>query len=342
MITPPFLKSGDLVAITSTARKITLQELQPSIDLFKSWGLYVMLAPNLFESDNQYAGTDEQRAADLQFLLDDENVKAIMCARGGYGTVRIIDRLDFTKFRLSPKWIVGYSDVTILHSHINKNYDIETLHAIMPVNFSSDNEFTNKSFDKLHRCLFGETPVYKANTHKLNRLGESRGQLTGGNLSIIYSLSGSISDNDTEGKVLFIEDIDEYLYHIDRMMQTLKRAGKLSNLAGLVVGHFTNMRDNEVPFGRNAEEIILETVKEYNYPVAFGFPTGHEPENMPFIEGREVILLVSESEVQLKFLEALNPKGFGKFRNMIKPALWVIGGFAVLYLLYSLLLGRFS
>ncbi len=340
MITPPFLKPGDLIAITSTARKITEEELQPAIAHFKSWGLYVMFAPNLFERDNQYAGSDEQRTSDFQYLLDDDNVKAIVCARGGYGTIRIIDKLDFTKFRTSPKWIVGYSDVTILHSHINRNCNTETLHAIMPVNFSVSNEDTLKSFDQMRKCLFGELPVYKMHPNKLNRTGEAKGQLTGGNLSIIYSLSGSDSDVDTTGKVLFIEDIDEYLYHIDRIMQSLKRSGKLSNLAGLVVGHFTNMHDNEVPFGKSAFEIIKDAVKDFDFPVAFGLASGHEAENLPLIEGREVIMQVNNDEVILKFLEPEMHKGFSRFKNILKPSAWIIGGFILLYLLYSLFLGR--
>ncbi|HLN52277.1 MAG TPA: LD-carboxypeptidase [Lentimicrobium sp.] len=342
MTTPPFLKAGDLIAITSTARKITREELQPSIDLFKSWGLYVMLASNLFEADNQFAGTDEQRTTDFQSLLDDENVKAIFCARGGYGTVRIIDKLDFTKFRSAPKWIIGYSDVTVLHSHISTNYNIETLHAIMPVNFSADSKEAKKSFESLYSTLFGELPAYKAGPNNFNRTGEARGQITGGNLSILYSLLGSNSDIETTGKILFLEDIDEYLYHIDRMMQSLKRAGKLSNLAGLAVGHFTNMRDNEIPFGKRPEEIITEAVREYNYPIAFGILAGHEPENMPLILGREVMLQVTNSESNLKFMEPLESRGLRRFKNIFKPALWVIGGFVILYLLYSFLLGRFT
>ncbi len=340
MITPPFLKPGDVIAITSTARKISREELEPSVELLKSWGLYVIFAPHLFESEYQFAGSDEQRRADFQQLLDDDNIKAIVCARGGYGTIRIIDKLDFTHFRSSPKWIIGYSDVTVLHSHINKILSIETLHAIMPVNFNDTDEAVRNSFDNLHNCLFGELPFYKFSSHKLNTTGEARGQITGGNLSIMYSLLGSESDIDTTGKILFFEDIDEYLYHIDRMMQSLKRAGKLANLAGLVIGHFTNMHDNEVPFGKDSYEIIKEAVKEFKYPVAFGFPVGHEPDNMPLIEGREVMLQVNNDEVTLKFLEPDNVKGFNRFKNIIKPVLWIIGGFMILYLLYSLFLGR--
>jgi muramoyltetrapeptide carboxypeptidase len=342
MITPPFLKSGDLVAISSTARKITLSELQPSIDLFKSWGLSVILAPNLFESENQFAGSDKQRADDLQHFLDDEKVKAIICARGGYGTVRIIDILDFTRFRAAPKWIVGYSDVTVLHSHINKNFEIETLHSAMPVNYNASNKSTKESFDNLQRCLFGEIPHYSIKPHNLNRQGEARGRITGGNLSILYSLIGSNSDIDTTGKILFLEDIDEYLYHIDRMMQSLKRSGKLNNLSGLVIGHFTDMRDNEVPFGKSAEEIIREAVEEFDYPVAFGLPVGHEPVNMPIIEGREVLLQVQDNETNLKFLESQGLKEYGMLKAILKTSLWIIGGFISLYLIYSLILGRFS
>ena len=208
MTTPAFLKTGDTIAIAAPARKITPEELQPAISTFESWGLKVVLPANIFSIHHQFAGTDEQRSADMQSLLDDEEVRAIICARGGYGTGRNIDKLDFTRFRSSPKWIIGYSDITVFHSHIQENLEIETLHATMPINFLSDNEETKQSIASLKECLFGENPLYNISGSPFNRAGSSQGVLTGGNLSILYSQLGTPSDIDTNGKILFIEDID--------------------------------------------------------------------------------------------------------------------------------------
>ncbi len=222
MLTPAFLQPGDTIAIAAPARKITPEELNTAIEVFESWGLKVLLSPNLFAINNQFAGSDEQRIADLQGLLDDESVKAIISARGGYGTVRAIDKLDFTKFLLSPKWIIGFSDITVLHSHIHKHFGTETVHSLMPINFDLSSEDSKQSIEGLRKCLFGENLSYTISSHPYNRNGVTRGILVGGNLSILYGLLGSPSDIDTAGKVLFIEDIDEYLYHVDRMMVSLK------------------------------------------------------------------------------------------------------------------------
>ncbi len=300
MITPTYLKKGDKIAIASTARKISEQEVLPSINKFKEWGLDVVLGNNLFKEYNQFAGTDKQRAEDFQNMLDDESIKAVICSRGGYGTVRIIDMLDFSNFVKKPKWIIGYSDATVLHSHIHTNYGIETLHAVMPYNFSADGS-DNQSLNTLRKSLFGEKLSYSINCVSLNREGEAKGILTGGNLSILYSLCGSKSDIDTRGKILFIEDLDEYLYHIDRMMMNMKRTGKLDGLAGLIVGGMTEMKDNTVPFGKTAEEIIYEAVKEYNYPVCFGFPAGHIKDNCAMIIGRKAKLYVNKDNTELQF-----------------------------------------
>jgi len=294
---PQPLKAGDIVAIVATARKISEAELEPAKRLFESWGLRVVLPKNIYAEDNQFAGTDEQRAADLQWALDNEELKAVVCARGGYGTVRIVDRIDFNRFAKNPKWIVGYSDVTVLHSHIHTSLGIPTLHATMPLNIPADAvEKSYPSTEALKRALFeGKTECQTA-AHPLNRRGDATATVVGGNLSILYSLCGSASDIDTEGKILFIEDLDEYLYHIDRMMQNLKRTGKLKGLKGLIVGGVTNMHDNTIPFGKTAEEIVMDAVKDYDYPVCFNAPFGHiETENKALILGEKLTML-SHSE----------------------------------------------
>lgn len=339
MITPEFLKPGDKVAIVATARKISSAEVEPAIRILKSWGLEVITGDSLYETDRQFAGSDSQRTVDLQTMLDNQEVKAIMCARGGYGTVRIIDELDFTAFVKHPKWIIGYSDITVLHNHINTVHGIETLHATMPVNFPSDG--TLPAVEALKSALLGEAPDYKMASGKLSRAGHARGQVIGGNLSILYSLSGTPSALDTSGKILFIEDLDEYLYHIDRMMMNLKRSGKLENLAGLVVGGMSGMRDNAVPYGMTAEEIIFDAVKSYKYPVLFDFPAGHIKENMPLIMGREAVLDVNTEGSALTFTLPPKTTKAGRFKMQAKPVLFILGFFVLLYLLYAWLLGEF-
>jgi muramoyltetrapeptide carboxypeptidase len=299
MIQPPCLKKGDKIGIVAPARSITFDEVHPSIRLFQNWGLEVVLGTYIFGTQNQYAGTDSQRQADFQQMLDDPSIRAIICARGGYGTVRIIDNLDFTGFCRNPKWIAGYSDITVLHAHICKYFRIETIHSIMPVNIKEDN-FKGDSAESLRKALFGEKLFYSKPITFHFKTGLSEGILTGGNLSILYSLMGTASELDTTGKILFLEDVDEYLYHIDRMMINLKRAGKLNNLTGLIVGGMDRMNDNEIPFGKTANEIISEAVAEYNYPVCFDFPAGHGEENLALILGRNVRFKVN-NEVQIEF-----------------------------------------
>ena len=296
MIQPSYLKKGDKIAIVASARKISREEIKPAIDIFKNWGLEVVLSKNLFKSDNQFSGTDDERTEDLQTILDDVSIKAIISARGGYGTIRIIDKIDLAKFKQHPKWIVGYSDITVLHSHIH-NLGIETIHATMPINFTKNAAAT----ESLRSALFGEQLKYELENHPLNKKGICEGELTGGNLSLIYALTGSVSDINTQGKILFIEDLDEYLYHIDRMMVNLKRSGKLSHLAGLIIGGMTDMKDNAIPFGKTAEEIILDAVKEYDYPVCFNFPAGHIDKNMALYFGKKVKLKV-EAKTSLTFI----------------------------------------
>lgn len=292
------MQQGDTIAIVCTARKITEAELRPAINTLETWGYKVKLGSTIGLDRDQFGGTDEQRAADMQAQLDDPNVKAILCARGGYGTVRMVDRLDFSAFAKDPKWLIGYSDVTVLHAHINQNFAVPTLHATMPVNFATN---TPTALESLHQVLQGERPEYNFPTHELNSAGEAEGILVGGNLSVLYSISGSVSDIDTDGKVLFLEDLDEYLYHVDRMMMQLKRSGKLAKLAGLVIGGMSDMNDNTIPFGRTAEQIIKEHVAEYNYPVAYGLPAGHQADNRALVLGAAVKLSVSAEGSKLSF-----------------------------------------
>jgi len=295
MIIPEKLKIGDKIGIISTARKITIEELNPAIKTIESWGLKVVLGANLFQEDDQFSGTVDQRTNDLQIMIDDNSIKAILCARGGYGTVQIIDAINFTNLKKNSKWIVGYSDVTVLHSHLN-NLGIASLHATMPINFESN---TNESLVSLKNALFGNLNNVECKAHPLNKFGKIEGDIVGGNLSILYSLLGSQSDINTIGKILFIEDLDEYLYHIDRMMMNLKRNGIFGNLKGLIIGGMSDMNDNSIPFGKTAEQIILEYTKEYDFPICFGFPAGHLADNRCLRLGIHSVLEISKNGVSL-------------------------------------------
>ena len=297
MTDTPFLKRNDKIAIIATARKISEEELSFAIETLISWGLNPVLGKNIYAIENQFAGSDLQRAEDLQQAINDDSLKAILIARGGYGTVRIIDDVDFSKLKTNPKWIIGYSDVTVLHSHIQTHIGIATLHATMPINFSKNAE----AVETLRKCLFGEKISYQFEANSLNKTGDVSGILVGGNLSLLYALSGTASDIDTNGKILFLEDLDEYLYHIDRMMLNLKRSGKLQNLKGLVIGGFTDMKDNAIPFGKTVEQIILDAVKEYNYPVCFNFPAGHIDKNLAVYFGKQADLKISSTTCFLNF-----------------------------------------
>ena len=295
MIIPEKLKIGDKIGIISTARKITMEELNPAIKTLESWGLKVVLGINLFQEDNQFSGTVEHRTADLQSMIDDNSIKSILCARGGYGTVQIIDAINFTNLKKNSKWIVGYSDVTVLHSHLN-NLGIASLHATMPINFESN---TKESLSSLKNSLFDNLNRIECKAHPLNKFGKIEGDIVGGNLSILYSLLGSQSDIDTTDKILFIEDLDEYLYHIDRMMMNLKRNGMLRNLKGLIVGGLGDMNDNSIPFGKTSEQIILEYTKDYDFPICFGFPAGHLVDNRCVMLGVNSVLEISKNGVSL-------------------------------------------
>ena len=297
MITPPFLKAGDTVALVCTARKFFPEDAKPAIDLLESWGLNVKLGATIGLDNFQLGGTDTERASDFQAQLDDENVKAIWCARGGYGTVRIIDSLDFTNFKQHPKWIMGFSDVTVLHSQLNIER-VATLHSIMPFTVPNAPEEVKET---LRKALFGERISYTIPSKSYDVKGTASGELVGGNISILYSLLGSKSAIDTKDKILFIEDLDEYLYHIDRMMYNLKRNGYFENVKGIIVGSMTDMHDNEIPFGQNEVQIITEIAKENRIPIAFQFPAGHQSDNRTLILGKQVDFEVTESAVVLSF-----------------------------------------
>ena len=297
MIIPPFLKAGDTVALVCTARKFFPEDTKPAIDLLESWGLNVKLGATIGLDNFQLGGTDNERAADFQAQIDDENVQAIWCARGGYGTVRIIDSLDFTKFKKHPKWIMGFSDVTVLHSQLNVER-VASLHSIMPFTVPTAPDEVKET---LRKALFGETLSYSIPSKSYDVKGTASGELVGGNISILYSLLGSKSAIDTKDKILFIEDLDEYLYHIDRMMYNLKRNGYFEQVKGIIVGSMADMHDNEIPFGQNEVQIITEIAKDFSIPIAFQFPAGHQSDNRTLILGEQVDFEVNEKEIKLKF-----------------------------------------
>ena len=295
MIIPKKINIGDKIGIISTARKISSQELAPAVEILKSWGLKVVFGEFLFEENNQFAGTVLQRIADLQNMIDNNDIKAVLCARGGYGSVQIIDNIDFSNLIKNPKWIIGYSDITVLHSHLNI-LGISTLHATMPINFS---ENTQRSLDSLRSVIFGMKNIIKTSPHKFNRTGKVEAEIIGGNLSILYSLLGSKSDIYTDNKILFIEDLDEYLYHIDRMVINMKRNRKFKNLKGMIIGEMGSMNDNKISFGSNAQEIILSHITEYDFPVCFSFPCGHLDDNRAIRLGVKSLLNITENGVSL-------------------------------------------
>lgn len=298
--TPPSLFPGDCIAIVCPGGYMSFERAQVCIDTLRDWGYLVKIGRTLGGSSaNYFSGTDKERLADLQQMLDDDEVKAILCGRGGYGLSRIIDSIDLSKFKKEPKWIVGYSDITILHAHIHSNYKIATLHAPMAGAFN-DGGADSGFIHSLRQALEGEKTRLHCASHELNRKGEGIGELVGGNLSLLAHLIGTPSDIKTKGKILFLEDIGEYAYHIDRMMYQLKRSGKLDRLAGLIVGGFTGIKDTERPFGEGVYEIIHDVVKEYDYPVCYGFPVGHQPENYALKSGVGHKLKVGKNKVLLE------------------------------------------
>ncbi len=294
---PQYLKKGDTIGITSAAGYITLVDCNDAINMIQAWGFNMKMGSTVGKKSFTFGGTDEERLADLQQMLDDENVKAIMIARGGYGLVRIIDKLNFTKFVKKPKWIIGFSDVTVLHSHINKNFGIATLHSKMCNSFVAPEiaePIQLETLDSIRKCLLGEKMIYNFAINTNNKLGKAKGILVGGNLKTLESLSASASDIVTKNKILFVEDTSEKLYSIDRMFWNLKRSGRLANLAALIVGGFKIKKDDEGDeFGKTIEEIVLEKTKEYNYPVCFDFPVGHQKNNFALKCGVEHEIIIN-------------------------------------------------
>jgi muramoyltetrapeptide carboxypeptidase len=296
---PPYLKKGDCIGIVAPAGYMPLEKMETCINTLQDWGYTVRLgATTNSQSANYFSGTDEERCADLQEMMDDKSVHAILCARGGYGMSRIIDDISFKKFRKHPKWVIGFSDITVLHYHLYTRFGIASLHAPMAAAFN-DGNFNNAYIKSLKNALEGLPAHYEAPVHINNQSGEAEGSLIGGNLSLMAHLIGTPSDIKTKNKILFIEDIGEYLYNVDRMLIQLKRSGKLDKLAGLIIGGFTDMKDTERPFGKTIHEIINEQVKEYTFPICYDFPVSHSTENFALKIGVNYQLSVQPGAVRL-------------------------------------------
>lgn len=292
---PPHLKKGDKIAIVSPAKYLP-KDIDFALNLFKQWGLEIILGESVYAAENQFAGSDALRTRDLQRFLDDPTIKAIVAARGGYGVIRIIDDLDFSLFQKQPKWLVGFSDITILLSHAFGKLSTQSIHAQMPYTFD---DATPASLESLRNALFGKALIYQTGNTPLNRPGTTEGLIIGGNLTLLVMVQGSLSEMDYTDKILFIEDVGERSASIDRMMRMLKRSGKLSQLKGLIVGSFNEMDEEKVPFGQSPEEIILKVVEEYDYPVCFHFPVGHIADNHAIILGTTTQLHIDGQQVTL-------------------------------------------
>ena len=304
MIRHSYLNAGDTVAIVATASilKQDAEVIQKTKTLLNLWGLNVVFGNHLETKSNHFAGTDAQRTSDLQWALDQPNIKAIWCARGGYGTLRIIDDLDFEGFKKNPKWVIGYSDVTVLHNALN-NLGYESLHAMMCINLTEDPEAIKPSIETLKDALFGRLKTYEVDSHSDNKTGNASGQLVGGNLSLLTAALGSNTSIDTSGKVVFIEEIGEHKYHIDRQLQSLKRAGYFDNCAAVIIGDMSKLRTNTPAWGQSTEALILNILKDSNAAVVFGFPAGHELENRALYFGRTIQLNVTKSKTRISFVD---------------------------------------
>ena len=301
---PPYLVAGDTIGITCPAGYITLEEIEPSIIQMKSWGFNVVIGKTVGARDFTFGGTDQERLTDLQEMIDNPNIQAIMCARGGYGAIRIIDQLDFSAFRSSPKWLIGFSDITILHSHINSIYRVATIHSKMCNSFPSDwakaEPIQIETINSIQQALKGEQMKYSAPYNVNNKMGKATGELIGGNLRCIENLAGSKSEIETDGKILFVEDTGEYLYSIDRMFYNLKRSGKLAKLKGLIIGGFKVKVDTDNDgFSNTLEQIVLNKVAGLDFPVCFDFPVGHQRANFALKCGVKHQLEVLESGTKL-------------------------------------------
>ena len=297
IIIPPYLKKGNTVSITCPAGYMAAEKAQTCISTLQSWGFDVMVGKTLgSKSKNYFSASDEIRKNEMQAMLDDENIHAILCGRGGYGVTRIIDELDFTKFKKKPKWIIGFSDITILHAHLYTKVKVASLHAPMAAAF---NEGENIYIQAWHKALIGKKAKFSCAAHSFNKCGTASAEIIGGNLSLLVHLIGTTSDMNTKNKILFIEDIGEHIYNVDRMLYQLKRSGKLDNLAGLIVGGFTDMQDTERPFGKKVYKLIKEITGPYNYPVCFDFPVSHQTENYALKVGLPYILKISKNKTQL-------------------------------------------
>ncbi|CAL2082761.1 muramoyltetrapeptide carboxypeptidase [Tenacibaculum sp. 190524A02b] len=301
LVTPPYLQKGDTVALVAPAGILKNRKnvIDKAKQLLEDWGLKVVYGKHMFNQGNHFAGTDDERCQDFQEAMDNPNVKAIWCARGGYGSVRILDKLDFSKFKDSPKWVIGYSDITAFHNHIH-NLGIETLHAMMGTSMQDKKEDIPHTISTFKKALFGERLSYEITSSKYNRKGNVSGELIGGNIAILTSMLGSESQMSTEGKILFIEEIGEYKYSIDRMLQSLKRAGYFTRIKAVVVGDMTKIKKNTTPWGSSIKQLILEVLPK-NIPVLFDFPAGHEPDNRALIMGRNVELEIKDQESKLIF-----------------------------------------
>ena len=297
---PPYIKKGDTIGITCPAGYMAKEKAQACIRTLQQWGFEVMVGKTLGSNSNNYfSGTDEERLNELQAMLDNESIHAVLFGRGGYGVGRLIDKLDFSQFRRKPKWLIGYSDITVLHSHIHSNYNIATLHSPMAAAF---NDGENEFITSLYKAITGKKMKYKYDVHALNKQGTAVGELVGGNLSLLAHLVGTASDIDTKNKILFIEDIGELIYSTDRLLYQLLRSGKLAEVAGLIIGKFIDVKDTERPFGKNIDEVISDIVKQFDYPVCFNFPVSHTKENYALKVGVKHELKITGRSVSLSEL----------------------------------------